>query len=258
MILIGIFLPVVGMDSVIAQDGIRPAADPPTATISSCSDDARFLDCKFPEDCRLGETVTVNCTTTKDCRVEASMRRTTTCRYCWQTESWEHKCVAVTNCSTSSSKLVKTKCKTHQSVICIGQRIFTKKVPCNWSSGVSWSRTMFLSIVCGGFGADRFYLGLWKSAIGKLFSFGGMGIWTVIDVILIAVGYVKPADGSHYMWNWSVRILTFRSHMYITYCSLLYKTFIPEKNIDNNKTPMKNALKGEESKTKIQGKIITH
>lgn len=57
------------------------------------------------------------------------------------------------------------------------------------------------SITLGGFGADRFYLGQWREGLGKLFSFGGLGIWTLIDVLLIAVGYVGPADGSLYIWD---------------------------------------------------------
>lgn len=60
-------------------------------------------------------------------------------------------------------------------------------------------RAMLLSVTLGGFGADRFYLGLWKSAIGKLFSFGGLGIWTLLDILLIGVGYIQPADGSMYI-----------------------------------------------------------
>lgn len=58
----------------------------------------------------------------------------------------------------------------------------------------------FLSVTLGGFGADRFYLGSWREGIGKLFSFGGLGVWTLVDVILIASGYVGPADGSLYIF----------------------------------------------------------
>lgn len=61
-------------------------------------------------------------------------------------------------------------------------------------------RSAFLcSITLGGFGADRFYLGQWREGLGKLFSFGGLGVWTLIDVLLIGVGYVGPADGSLYI-----------------------------------------------------------
>ncbi|EYB95258.1 hypothetical protein Y032_0162g3432 [Ancylostoma ceylanicum] len=87
----------------------------------------------------------------------------------------------------------------HPNVICKGRRTFNKRIRCSWSSGISWAKAMFLSVTLGGFGADRFYLGLWKSAIGKLFSFGGLGVWTVVDVVLIATGYIRPADGSMYM-----------------------------------------------------------
>lgn len=57
---------------------------------------------------------------------------------------------------------------------------------------------MFLSVTVGGFGADRFYLGHWREGIGKLFSFGGLGIWTLVDIVLIAIGYLRPEDGSLY------------------------------------------------------------
>ena len=61
------------------------------------------------------------------------------------------------------------------------------------------SSIVFFSITLGGFGADRFYLGLWKEGIGKLFSFGGLGVWTLLDVVLIGTGYVGPADCSLYI-----------------------------------------------------------
>ena len=56
------------------------------------------------------------------------------------------------------------------------------------------------SLTLGGFGVDRFYLGHWREGLGKLFSFGGLGVWTLVDLILIIIGYVGPADGSLYIF----------------------------------------------------------
>lgn len=85
---------------------------------------------------------------------------------------------------------------------------------------------------------NRFYLGHWQEGIGKLFSFGGLGVsksfvhvasdyvsyvpvkkakssksidtpinyfvyflqvWTLVDVVMIAIRYVGPEDGSLYI-----------------------------------------------------------
>lgn len=56
------------------------------------------------------------------------------------------------------------------------------------------------SLTLGGFGVDRFYLGHWREGLGKLFSFGGLGVWTLVDLILVIIGYVGPADGSLYIF----------------------------------------------------------
>ena len=45
----------------------------------------------------------------------------------------------------------------------------------------------------------RFYLGDWQVGIGKLFTFGGLGVWTLVDVVLVAVRYIGPVDGSLYV-----------------------------------------------------------
>ena len=45
----------------------------------------------------------------------------------------------------------------------------------------------------------RFYLGDWQVGIGKLFTFGGLGVWTLVDVVLVAVRYIGPVDGSMYV-----------------------------------------------------------
>uniref|UniRef100_A0AC34QB01 TM2 domain-containing protein n=1 Tax=Panagrolaimus sp. JU765 TaxID=591449 RepID=A0AC34QB01_9BILA len=166
-----------------------------------CSNYASCMKCDFPKKCTYGSKVMVNCTTLpKICNgQQQSMQYETICQYCYQVDTTEHECDELRNCSTSSPKLFPTTCRISQHIICMGKRQFLKNVRCQWTNGYSWSRAMILSVTLGGFGIDRFYLGLWKSAIGKLFSFGGLGIWTLIDILLIGVGYIQPADGSSYV-----------------------------------------------------------
>ncbi len=58
-----------------------------------------------------------------------------------------------------------------------------------------WLAALLLSIFLGTLGVDRFYLGHIGLGIGKLVTFGGCGIWWLIDVILIATGSVRDSMG---------------------------------------------------------------
>jgi TM2 domain-containing membrane protein YozV len=49
-----------------------------------------------------------------------------------------------------------------------------------------WITALLLSILLGSFGVDRFYMGYIGTGILKLITFGGFGIWWLIDLILIA------------------------------------------------------------------------
>lgn len=55
--------------------------------------------------------------------------------------------------------------------------------------------TFFLSLFLGIFGADRFYLGKTGSALAKLFTFGGFGVWYLIDLILLLANKAFDKQG---------------------------------------------------------------
>ena len=54
---------------------------------------------------------------------------------------------------------------------------------------------LLLSIFLGSIGVDRFYLGYIGLGIVKLITCGGFGIWSLIDIILIAVDKLPTKDG---------------------------------------------------------------
>ncbi len=51
---------------------------------------------------------------------------------------------------------------------------------------VDWTLTLIMSLLFGGLGIDRFIMGHVGLGILKLFTLGGCGIWSIIDIILIA------------------------------------------------------------------------
>jgi len=54
---------------------------------------------------------------------------------------------------------------------------------------VNWTLTLVMSIVFGSLGVDRFIMGHVGLGILKLITFGGFGVWWLVDVILIATRY---------------------------------------------------------------------
>ena len=52
-----------------------------------------------------------------------------------------------------------------------------------------------LALVFGVFGAHRFYVGKTGSAIVQLCTLGGLGIWAIVDCIIIASGGFTDGDG---------------------------------------------------------------
>lgn len=52
-----------------------------------------------------------------------------------------------------------------------------------------------LQLFAGGFGAGRFYTGHTGIAIAQLLTCGGLGIWALIDAILMFSGSVDDVNG---------------------------------------------------------------
>ena len=60
---------------------------------------------------------------------------------------------------------------------------------------------LLLCFFVGVFGVHRFYVGKTGTGIAMIFTFGGLGIWVLIDFIMIIVGGFTDANGK-YVLDW--------------------------------------------------------
>jgi TM2 domain-containing membrane protein YozV len=61
----------------------------------------------------------------------------------------------------------------------------------------NWLITLLLCIFLGGIGIHRFYVGKIGTGILMILTFGGFGIWILVDLILIATDAFTDIDGLH-------------------------------------------------------------
>ncbi len=69
--------------------------------------------------------------------------------------------------------------------------------PITANTGKSQITATLLAFLIGGIGIHRFYLGYTWQGIVQILTLGGLGIWTLIDLIRIITGSLKPKGGEY-------------------------------------------------------------
>lgn len=59
----------------------------------------------------------------------------------------------------------------------------------------SYMATLLLCFFFGGFGVHRFYVGKIGTGVLMLLTLGGLGVWALVDLILVVGGWFKDAEG---------------------------------------------------------------
>ena len=71
----------------------------------------------------------------------------------------------------------------------------------NRISDKEWVVTLLLCFFLGIWGIHRFYVGKIGTGILMIFTLGGLGIWVLIDLIMIALGSFRDIDGREIAHN---------------------------------------------------------
>ncbi|MCL2540861.1 MAG: NINE protein [Nocardioidaceae bacterium] len=74
------------------------------------------------------------------------------------------------------------------------QYVMAKQIP-GLFSDKDWITALILTWLLGGLGVDRFYLGYTGLGVAKLLTCGGLGIWSLIDAIMITLRKVPDVQG---------------------------------------------------------------
>ncbi|XP_004363909.1 hypothetical protein CAOG_03070 [Capsaspora owczarzaki ATCC 30864] len=112
---------------------------------------------------------------------------------------------AEVGCPASAPFVVAVPCRPVAGVVCDGVTFdgnttgFSRNVSCRYTAGTRYDTALLLSVFLGVLGVDRFYLGYPAIGVIKLCTFGFFLVGYLVDVLLILLQVVVPADGSSYV-----------------------------------------------------------
>jgi TM2 domain-containing membrane protein YozV len=81
-----------------------------------------------------------------------------------------------------------------------GRRLAPPDLP-DPNARVNGNHVLLAGVLAGNLGVDRFMLGHTALGVLKLLTCGGLGIWHLVDVILIATGNLRDSDGNPLRWT---------------------------------------------------------